>query len=233
MRHIIFGIAVLCIASFSILATGCSGDSGDGSGSENLGQGGSAGAAGAAGAGGSAGEGGAGGEAGETGAGGGAGEGVGRGMGGMGGGIDGVVDPDEGEPMELAPPAGLDEPFSPPNDNGSDCSATKINNFRGWLVDRIGRPTPGAFGQICILQAPAGACSDNSECASGQRCDGGQCATLVCLQPANTDDEGVFTVGVPAENNCVTSGVLRATRVGERRASMYCKTVWTTSLKAM
>ena len=125
-------------------------------------------------------------------------------MGGMGGGTDGFVDPDEGDPMELAPPAGLDAPFSPATDNGGDCSATQINNFRGWLVDRIGRPTEGAFGQICILQAPSGPCTDTSECASGQRCDGGQCATLVCLQPANTDGDGIFNVGVPAENN-VTS----------------------------
>ena len=33
MRHIIFGFAVLCIASFSILTTGCSSDSDDATGS--------------------------------------------------------------------------------------------------------------------------------------------------------------------------------------------------------
>jgi hypothetical protein len=193
-------ITTLCMAA--CLTLGCSssepGDVSGGGGAGGEGDvGGEGGMGGAGGAGGSDGERGEGGEGGEGGTGG---ENIHSGAGGM---DVSFEDPDEGEPMDLAPPASLDAPFGGPNQLGDDCAATRVNYIRGWLVDRIGRPLPGAFGQICIVKSPSG--------------------ELVCLQPENADQDGVFTISVSPRDSCAQSGVVRATRVGERRASMYCE----------
>ncbi|MCB9527982.1 MAG: hypothetical protein H6701_06215 [Myxococcales bacterium] len=82
------------------------------------------------------------------------------------------------------------------------CQATFVGALRGWVVDRIGRPIAGAKAQACITVHPTG--------------------MLICLFPADTDADGVFTIDIPAGNRCAESIVMRSLVPAAPRATAYC-----------
>ena len=110
--------------------------------------------------------------------------------------VDGFVDPDEGEPMEYAPPAQLDGNLAAGEMVNCPADHTFVSVARGWVVDRIGRPIDQAMVQLCI------------EHSNG---------TAECLTPRNTDAEGVFEMRPQEGKQCLTKMVFRAIKPGEFR----------------
>ncbi|MEE2645103.1 MAG: hypothetical protein VYD19_09240 [Myxococcota bacterium] len=104
-------------------------------------------------------------------------------------------------PTERTRPTSIDAPFSGGELNEAACSARRIAEVRGWILDEVGEPVSGAKAYFCI------------------RFNEGE---LACLRSEETDAEGVFTVTVPLESQCVDRAALRAQVPNGGFASIYC-----------
>ena len=112
------------------------------------------------------------------------------------------VDPDEGEPQPYEAPEGLTAAFAEADPGPvSGCSGASISIIRGWIVDRIGRPVPGAKAQLCVVS------------------DGG---TTQCLPPEESGADGVFNLAIAPGDQCLTKAAFRVIKPGSGRAPMYC-----------
>jgi hypothetical protein len=132
------------------------------------------------------------------------------GAGGTGGMPDATVadmaQPDMEQPtIEWTTPDGVAEPVENPPANNGECRATFVGAFRGWIADQSGYPVRGAKAQACVIVEPG--------------------STLICLRPADVDDNGVYTVSVPENSACISSVAMRVLKPGAGLATNYCNEV--------
>ena len=78
-----------------------------------------------------------------------------------------------------------------------------IAAVRGWVLGNQGHPLAGVKSQLCIHVAP------NS--------------TYLCLMPATTGDDGIYTIDVPADSRCIEQVAIRVLLPQTRRAAVYCE----------
>jgi hypothetical protein len=93
------------------------------------------------------------------------------------------------------PLAGAERPASCGAEHGF------VSAVRGWVVAPGGKPLPGVFAQLCVHPAVG---------------------NFVCLNPAPTDDEGVYTLEVPEQYRCLDQVGMRVVAPGANRATAYC-----------
>lgn len=125
--------------------------------------------------------------------------GSGGGDGGTGGSIEYPPDVDTGWTPE--PPASIDGDM-PVGDRPASCGSEfgYYAAVRGWVVTPGGTPIPGAKAQICIHTADR---------------------QFICLRPADTDAEGVYTVDLPEEVECIEKAAMRVLLPRGQRATSY------------
>ncbi len=84
-----------------------------------------------------------------------------------------------------------------------DCGASTFAYVSGFVVDQFNRPVPGAKAQACVETVNAG---------------------LLCLMPADTDDNGGFEVILPDNARCSTDFAMRVLLPGDDKVTQYCHT---------
>ena len=98
------------------------------------------------------------------------------------------------------PPTQIAEPGEGEVD--ADCQGHYFNQVRGWVVDEVGEPMPGARVQLCVREYESG--------------------TLVCLTPKKTKSEGFFEIPVTESARCMSSATLRTLVPNVAFAPIYC-----------
>ena len=102
---------------------------------------------------------------------------------------------------ELMEPGHSADPGPECNDASCPCGAI-VNTVTGVVQDASGAPVAGAKAQMCTRSAIDG--------------------SSVCLTPVDVAADGTFNVNVPADNNCLYEGVLRALAPGQNFSTAYC-----------
>lgn len=125
------------------------------------------------------------------------------GMGGSGGSDEIVIPTDEFDTgWEPEVPESLDEDLeAEPRPASCGEEFGYVAKLRGWIVAPGGKPLPGAYAQFCIYPAV------------GQ---------YICLNPAEADEEGVYTVDVPEPYRCVKEVAMRTIKAERNRVVSYC-----------
>lgn len=115
---------------------------------------------------------------------------------------DAGAEPD-GEPSDAGPAEPEDnEPEAPP-ERPADCAAANpfIYEIRGSVETEAGLPAVGAKAQMCVRTS-----SD----------------LLVCLQPADVEEDGSFVISVPENARCMNRATTRVLVPLADSATVYC-----------
>ena len=112
--------------------------------------------------------------------------------------------PDTGWEPEV--PASLYEPIdAEPRPASCGAEFGYVAKVRGWIVAPGGQPLKNAFAQFCIYSSTD---------------------SYVCLSPATSDENGIYTVEVPEAFRCVKEVAMRTLAAVEHpkanRAIVYC-----------
>jgi hypothetical protein len=121
------------------------------------------------------------------------------------GGSEGGMEVDRGplpEPKTttLSPPAAIATAASHAGSNS--CEGTWVREARGWIVDEVGNPLPGAKAQFCIRVYGTG--------------------ELLCLMPATSGEDGYFSLPIPEDVSCIEEAAIRSILPRTELSSMYC-----------
>lgn len=115
-----------------------------------------------------------------------------------------TFNPDEPLPTpqatSMSPPSQIAEPSDAALDSG--CDGEYVSEVRGWVVDEVGTPMPGAKVQLCVRVYATG--------------------ELLCIQPKDTRAEGYFSIAVPESARCMADAAFRALVPRVAFAPMYC-----------
>lgn len=130
------------------------------------------------------------------------------GSGGVGGSGEEPVLPEDGPDTGWEPevPASLYEPIdAEPRPASCGAEFGYVAKVRGWIVAPGGQPLKNAFAQFCIYSSTD---------------------SYVCLSPATSDENGIYTVEVPEAFRCVKEVAMRTLAAVEHpkanRAIVYC-----------
>ncbi len=99
-------------------------------------------------------------------------------------------------------PASLDDPL-PDLERPASCGPEHgfFAGARGWIVAPGGDAISGAFAQLCV------------HTATGQ---------FICLSPARSDFDGVYTVEIPEKVRCLDKVAMRVLDPSTNRGTVYC-----------